>query len=196
MHNPQLLNLPLFPLSVVLFPYLSITLRIFEQRYLTMIAQVLKTAGVFGVVPILKGREVGEVPEIYAYGTLVSIHDWHRLSDGLLGISVMGEQCFRVVSTQTNKQQLLIGSATLLVDEQPSVSQEEELRELLALLPDHALFRRLGQAGEISSTRLSWLLAASATLPQEIQMQLLTITDSGERIRIIRNALVNRRRFR
>ena len=52
--------LPMFPLGSVLFPFMPLRLRVFEERYLMMLAELLKTESAqFGVVLIERGREVG-----------------------------------------------------------------------------------------------------------------------------------------
>ena len=85
--------LPLFPLRAVLFPGTKMALRIFETRYLDMIRNCLKGSGVFGIVAIRKGTEVGEV-DTYRTGTLARVVDWTTTHDGLLGIEVRGESRF------------------------------------------------------------------------------------------------------
>ena len=52
--------MPMFPLGSVLFPYMPLRLRVFEERYLIMLAELLKNEDSrFGVVLIERGREVG-----------------------------------------------------------------------------------------------------------------------------------------
>ena len=55
----ELINIPIFPLSTVLFPTGDIALNIFEERYRIMVEELLESGGVFGVVLILRGEEVG-----------------------------------------------------------------------------------------------------------------------------------------
>ena len=56
-------ELPLFPLQTVLLQEGRLALRIFEPRYLDMVAQCLRGANRFGVVAIEEGAEVGaELP--------------------------------------------------------------------------------------------------------------------------------------
>jgi Lon protease-like protein len=53
-------ELPIFPLGAVLFPHLPLSLRLFEERYLVMLARLLETQQPeFGVVLIERGQEVG-----------------------------------------------------------------------------------------------------------------------------------------
>ena len=52
-------QIPLFPLRTVLFPGMVLPLRIFEERYKTMVRELLDTGGVFGVLLIREGEEVG-----------------------------------------------------------------------------------------------------------------------------------------
>ena len=52
-------ELPLFPLQTVLLPGGRLALRVFEARYLDMVARCLRGANRFGVVAIREGAEVG-----------------------------------------------------------------------------------------------------------------------------------------
>ena len=52
--------LPMFPLGTVLFPHMPLRLRVFEQRYLVMLSDLLQSqTAEFGVVLIDRGQEVG-----------------------------------------------------------------------------------------------------------------------------------------
>ena len=90
-------ELPLFPLSTVLFPGGPLRLRIFEPRYLDMVRHCLKESRAFGVVLILEGAEAGEAVSVTAIGTSARVVDFDTLPDGLLGIDCLGEQRFRVL---------------------------------------------------------------------------------------------------
>ena len=52
-------DLPLFPLNVVLYPGMSLPLRVFEERYKQMMNRCLEGDMTFGVVLIKSGKEVG-----------------------------------------------------------------------------------------------------------------------------------------
>nr|HPR08551.1 LON peptidase substrate-binding domain-containing protein [Denitromonas sp.] len=56
----QTTTLPLFPLQAVLFPGGHLPLRIFEPRYMDMIAECLRVKSTFGICLIAAGGETGE----------------------------------------------------------------------------------------------------------------------------------------
>ncbi|KGJ72622.1 peptidase S16 [Cryobacterium roopkundense] len=67
-------DLPMFPLGSVLFPFMPIQLRVFEERYLVMLARVLQAEPAeFGVVLIERGQEVGGGEHRFRYGTVARI---------------------------------------------------------------------------------------------------------------------------
>ena len=68
--------LPLFPLSVVLFPRQPLPLHIFEQRYRTMVKQCVDNNEPFGVVLAYESDVPAEI------GTTVRVTDVKRLPDG------------------------------------------------------------------------------------------------------------------
>jgi Lon protease-like protein len=110
-------QVPLFPLSTLLFPGGLLALRIFETRYLDMIRACMRENAVFGVVLIREGREVGAAAQTYAVGTLASIVNWDMRQDGLLHVDVAGGEKFRVLQTHVQTDQLLVGEVETLAAE-------------------------------------------------------------------------------
>ncbi len=108
------MRIPLFPLNMVLFPDGLLPLRIFEPRYLDMVSECLRGGSDFGICLIRAGREAGEVASIFDIGTLARIIDFNSNDDGTLGITVTGEQRFRVISTSVDDHHLLRGEVELL----------------------------------------------------------------------------------
>lgn len=111
------LAIPLFPLHTVLFPGGPLDLRIFEPRYLDMVSRCLREESGFGVILIKEGREAGSAVTTYNVGTLGKISDWNRRPGGLLGITVMGEQRFRLISTEVQQDRLLQAEVELIPNE-------------------------------------------------------------------------------
>jgi Lon protease-like protein len=126
-------ELPLFPLSTVLFPGGPLRLRIFEPRYLDMVRHCLKGSRAFGVVLILEGEEAGEVVSVADNGTSARVVDFNTLPDGLLGIDCLGEQRFRVLRRWQQDDGLNVAEVEYLPDDPPCALPAElaHLGELL-----------------------------------------------------------------
>lgn len=126
------MKVPLFPLNTVLFPGGPLPLRIFEPRYLKMVSNCLQADMPFGVLLIREGGETGPATT-HEVGTLARIADWYQGSDGLLGVTAIGEQRFRVVSSTRQGDGLNVGEVELLPDE-PAMPLPEEYRSMTAIL--------------------------------------------------------------
>ncbi len=118
------MRVPLFPLNTVLFPGGPLPLRIFETRYIDMIGERVRNDAPFGVLLIRDGHEVGP-SSTYDVGTLARITDWYQGSDGLLGVTAIGEQRFRLLSAERQPDGLNIGEVELLPEEAPMALPEE-----------------------------------------------------------------------
>lgn len=124
---------PLFPLQTVLFPEGVLPLRVFEPRYLDMVASCVREERRFGVVLIREGSEVGP-SRLYRIGTLARIIDWDQGTDGLLHITARGEERFRLLSSRRRRDGLVVGDVEPLA---PLASAEmpprlQPLGEILA----------------------------------------------------------------
>ena len=91
-------TLPMFPLGSVLFPAMPLPLRVFEERYLAMLAHVLQEEPPeFGVVLIERGQEVGGGDVRFDVGTIARIADLD-VSENMVGLVGLGGQRFEVDS--------------------------------------------------------------------------------------------------
>lgn len=90
-------ELAMFPLGSVLFPGMPLPLRIFEPRYVAMVASVLKGAdNEFGVVLIERGSEVGGGDVRFGVGTVAKIVSVER-DDNLIVLLAVGGQRVEVM---------------------------------------------------------------------------------------------------
>jgi len=128
-------SLPLFPLNTVLFPGGVLPLRIFEVRYLDLIARCRREAAPFGVVCLTKGSEVRqprrqagtdagasaefEPQEFAAVGTLAHLMELESPQSGLMLIRCAGGRRFRLTRQEQLKHGLWVGDAHWLPDDQP-----------------------------------------------------------------------------
>ena len=96
-HNsPDLVELPLFPLNLVLFPGMRLPLHIFEERYKTMIGECIDSNSTFGVLLIKEGPEAGGTAEPFRVGTTARITQNTQLDGGRLNILTIGEKRFQL----------------------------------------------------------------------------------------------------
>jgi Lon protease-like protein len=189
-------QVPLFPLNTVLFPGGPLPLRIFEARYLDMISRCLKTESAFGVLLIRDGRESGPATT-HDVGTLARIVDWYQGSDGLLGITAIGEERFRLLASHRQADGLNIGEIELLPNE-PSMPLPDDYREIATILTGvlddlgrlyESLERRMDDAGWVTSRFVE-------ILPIDLEQKQLCLEQSDpiERLRIVRQVLEAGRR--
>lgn len=116
----QLSGLPLFPLEAVLFPGGVLPLRIFEVRYLDMIRKCFEVGAPFGVVRLMKGREVsaaGIEEGFDAVGTLASIESLTTIQASLLSVKCVGQQRFRIERRERSRFGLWIADVERITDD-------------------------------------------------------------------------------
>jgi len=88
---------PMFPLGSVLFPHMPLPLRVFEERYLVMLAGILQEEpSEFGVVLIERGQEVGGGEKRFTVGTVARI-DELEAAEGFIAVIAEGDRRFEVV---------------------------------------------------------------------------------------------------
>ena len=108
------LEIPLFPLRTVLFPDGHLPLRIFEQRYLTMIRDCARNNSGFGVCLIREGEEAVSPVKTAEIGTHAQVVDWYTLEDGLLGVSTVGTARFMTESVWQEDDGLFKANITVV----------------------------------------------------------------------------------
>jgi Lon protease-like protein len=121
--------LPLFPLErVVLFPGMLLPLHIFEERYKVMIGSCQVTDGVFGVLLIRSGREVGAPAKPVYTGCTARIREIERLPDGRMNLIAQGEHRFRLQQDpETTPEGYLQALASITTVEEPGLSDPSGL---------------------------------------------------------------------
>ena len=187
------MSLALFPLNTVLFPQCILDLQIFEARYLDMIGRCMKQGSGFGVACILEGEEVGNVPEGYALiGCEALITDFHQQDNGLLGIRVKGGRRFRVLSSEVQKDQLVVAQVEWLDEapEQPLQDEDADLIALLKALAEHPMVEALNMGTEATGQQsLANQLAYLLPFSELDKLDLLQLDDPQQRLDAIQALL-------
>ena len=89
-------SLPMFPLNAVLFPGVSVPLKVFEDRYRALVHHLLRvpdpTERVFGSVGIREGYEVGDhgAQSLFRVGCRVKLTEVESHPDGTFDIVAVG----------------------------------------------------------------------------------------------------------
>jgi uncharacterized protein len=176
----------LFPLNIVLFPDGPLPLRIFETRYLDMVRRCMRESQGFGVVLIREGQEVGTAAtDTYEVGTMAEITDFHQLSDGLLGLSCLGRQRFRILGRSRQTDGLNLGEVGWL-DAEPAVTVPPRHARLAELL--RTVLPQLGEVYTDIPMRLddaAWVghrLAEILPIPLAEKQICLEIDDPVQRL--------------
>jgi len=125
-------QIPIFPLHTVLYPGGALALRIFEHRYIDMVGNCLKQDTGFGICLISEGKETDTDAESFEYGTLGTISYWQQLPEGLLGITVRGQQRFRIISKHHDTSRLCTAEVEMLPNEhtEPLPTRFQQLAEM------------------------------------------------------------------
>jgi hypothetical protein len=196
-------SIPVFPLNAVLFPGVVTPLHIFEDRYRSLMRDLLAiqdpSMRIFAVVAIREGYEVGEhgMQSMHRTGTLVQLTESERYDDGRFDIEVTGRQ--RVILNEVDGSgEYLRADCDLVADDSGIVDAEaaeeadralaafEEYRDLLSDLRGGPVL-----AGPMPSdpTYLSYSLAATCLLSQNERQELLEAPDAAARLRMLRSSL-------
>ena len=114
--------LPLFPLRSVLFPGGMLSMKVFEARYLDLIADCLRCQHGFGVVCLLQGGELAADQSAAAFestGVLARLDEVDGEQPGLLRVRCSGTSRFKLdgeAARQTDG--LWVADVSLLPDDE------------------------------------------------------------------------------
>lgn len=177
------IELPLFPLQTVLFPGASLSLRIFEQRYLDMVRECTRNQQGFGVICAWPAN--GENRARHArIGTEAIIVDFSTLEDGLLGLKCVGRRRFRIDQTHARENGLLMATVDWLPPE-PGVAVPARFSILQTLMQEFLRHRETAAGVEVDlddAGSLGRCLASLLPLPIDHAQALLEMTDPIARL--------------
>ncbi|QOC24126.1 LON peptidase substrate-binding domain-containing protein [Wenzhouxiangella sp. AB-CW3] len=175
--------MPLFPLQTVLFPGATLPLRIFEQRYLSMVRDCTRADSGFGVICAWPAAQAGRARHA-RIGTEAIITDFSTLDDGLLGLRCEGRRRFRIIDTRARDDGLLIGTVDWLPPE-PAAAVPARFAALQTLMQELLSHRQTASDIDIDiddAVELGRCLAALLPLELEHAQALLEMSDPVSRL--------------
>jgi Lon protease-like protein len=184
--------MPIFPLNTVLFPGALLPLKIFEVRYIDMARECLHEGTPFGVCLIREGSEVGTPAVPFDVGCLARIVECDVEELGVLKVRIEGTERFRLLSSEVNRQGLIVGETEPLMQEATVTDTQglaecaEFLRKVIpAIGPD-----RFGLPLRYEDA--SWVgfrLAEILPLRNDVRQRLLEVTDAALRLGVLHRFL-------
>lgn len=189
-------RIPVFPLQAVLFPGGLLPLRIFETRYMDMAKDCLKSGTPFGVCLIREGAEVGAPALPENVGCLARIVDCDMEELGILKVRAQGGERFRIVSSEVNRQGLIVAETEALAPESgredaPGMAEcSDFLRKVIAGIGTERF------ALPLAYEDASWVgfrLAEILPLRPDVKQKLLELTDAGLRMAVLHRFLRQQR---
>lgn len=163
----------MFPLGTVLLPHMPLELRLFEQRYLTMLAEMITTEHTaFGVVLIERGQEVGGGERRFRLGTVAEITEMGG-GEGFVALSTVGGSRFEVLEWLPDDPY-----PQAVVRILPELDWDDALADV-RVETETAVRRALAVASEFEEQRYASLVELSAD-PTAACWQLAGIVPAGE----------------
>ncbi len=183
-------DIPLFPLSTVLVPHGQMGLQIFEQRYLDMVADCMRNGTGFGVVWLRRGSEVArralDTPDIGDYGTYARIIDFDQLPNGLLGITIAGNERFDVVDVWRESNGLVKANVELAkpLPTSPMLDSWQSMVAVLKGLEEHPHVQNMGLNIDYSDAwEVAFSLVQLLPLEESIKYELLGMASIDSLVR-------------
>lgn len=171
------IELALFPLSQMVLPGGRMRLRVFEPRYQRLVREAAAGKRPFASALLNPYVAASHTNRIFPLVTQVRIIDFCQLEDGLLGITIEGEQRALITERWQEQDQLHVANVDLQPD-WPAVqySPEDALLaatlqqvyqdnpELSALYPDHS-------TADAATLAKRWLEILTMPAPLKHQLQ-------------------------
>lgn len=173
-------SLPLFPLSLVLYPGEQLSLHIFEDRYKALTAYCLEHEVPFGIVRT-DGESWADVGTTARIEEVVKQYD-----DGRSDIVVRGEERFQIDTVRDDQASYYTADVALIEDEETTVDldlKERAITQHMKLLELAGRTVRPDLYEDVD--RLSFVLAQNGALDGDQKQEVLEGRTENERIRYL-----------
>jgi ATP-dependent Lon protease len=180
------MRLPVFPLSVVLFPGTPLPLHIFEPRYRQLLADCLAGDRRFGVTPAGTDQEA---PDPGMVGCTAEVRVNQELPDGRSNIVVLGGDRFVVTTVVDDPAPYYVAAVQTFDDEAgttPTPARVDLLREAFGRYA--AMMRELSDVEPLAPELpgeplpLSFHVAAAVDVETPVKQQLLVERSTARRV--------------
>jgi ATP-dependent Lon protease len=191
-------ELPLFPLSVVLFPGVPLPLHIFEPRYRQMLHDIRVGKNLFGLSYFDTSTSENENPPVGSIGCVAKVTDTQTFPDGRSNILTVGVIRYRIEAYVERGDPYLVAQVSYFEDEaDDSEAVEESSRDVAEIFTRIARAVRiinderahLPNIADTEPERLSFLVAAAMEVDTDVKQELLELRLTSERLRRLHDIL-------
>lgn len=173
--------IPIFPLSVVVYPGEKLNLHIFEPRYKQLVKECIEAKKPFGI-PTVMGSTVKD------FGCTVSVTEVKKeYPNGEMDICTKGENIFHVLEIIKELPEKLYSGAIVSY---PEISQKPRpilTKKVLGLLREmHKQLQVSKDFGKPDNELVSFDMAHHAGMSIEEEFELLQLTEEHHRLEFIR----------
>tara|TARA_Y100001970_G_scaffold87938_1_gene110991 strand:+ start:2817 stop:3407 length:591 start_codon:yes stop_codon:yes gene_type:complete len=182
-------ELAIFPLPLVLLPGEYLPLRIFEARYLDMVADCLRVKEPFVLSPVLKKNQTEE--HLTAIGTTANIVEWDKREDTTLYIIIKGSQKVLIDQPASKSNGLIIAETTFINDFDSELS-DEEFSFLKKSLESNGLYDLpKTMASSKSATEIAYEIASLIYLDPIERYSILSEDTGAKKLSLVEKYLSN-----
>lgn len=189
----------MFPLNAVLYPGVSLPLRVFEDRYRALVHHLLRvedpTERLFGSVAIREGYEIGDhgAQSLFRIGVRMQLTDVEPHADGTFDIVAVGRDRIQLDRLRTTDA-FPLGEVRTLPEPTTKVPRDVVERARATFTAYRAVVSQISAdplEGDLPSdpAYLSWTLAACSPLPLGERQALLEAVDPVERLLLVTDLL-------
>ncbi|MBW8807549.1 MAG: LON peptidase substrate-binding domain-containing protein, partial [Lysobacter sp.] len=164
----------------------SLSLRVFERRYLDLVRECGRVGRGFGVCLIIDGQEVGAPVAAAAFGTEAVIEDFGTGDDGLLTLRVRGARRFHADRVRVRDNGLQVADVRWCEPDPDEVVRPEH--SLLVTLLERLFEQAGGEHSKAAHSRfdeaswVGWRLAELLPLTLSQRQMLLQLDDPHARL--------------
>jgi uncharacterized protein len=181
-------EIPIFPLNTVLFPGGVLPLRVFEARYVDMTRDCMKREQPFGVALIREGAEVGAAAVPETVGCTARITDWDMQQLGVLNITTVGQERYRMLTNQVGANGLITAEVEAIAAEpsQPVPGPSQVCVTLLRAILAQIEARHVPPPHHFNDAAwVGYRLSELLPIQRAAKQKLLELEDSLSRLEII-----------
>jgi len=168
--------IPIFPLSIVVFPGEELNLHIFEPRYKQLITECKAANKPFGITPVINNH-------ITELGTLVDIIELSKVYDnGEMDIKTRGNKVFRVLEEIKEVPEKLYGGAIVSYPHNKEHGNRLLMQKVINAIRElHKLLKVSNEFKKPEDELVSYDVAHHAGLSLQEEYELLTLFNELQR---------------